>query len=80
MGLGSNVASKYLIDSVVSHNNDTIFKSAVLAVSLSITQILIGAVVSRVSGVVGTKISMEIRSGVYEHVVFSKWEEGWALI
>ena len=75
MGLGASVASKYLIDSVVSHNNDTIFKSAVLAVSLSITQILIGAVVSRVSGVVGTKISMEIRSGVYEHVVFSKWED-----
>ena len=75
MGLGASVASKYLIDSVVSHNNDTIFKSAVIAVTLGVTQILVGAIVSRIAGVVGTKISMEIRSGVYEHVTFSKWED-----
>ncbi len=75
MGLGASVASKYLIDSVVSHNNDTIFKSAVIAVTLGVTQIVVGAVVSRIAGVVGTKISMEIRSGVYEHVTYSKWED-----
>ncbi len=75
MGLGASVASKYLIDSVVSHNSDTILKSAVIAVTLGVTQIIVGAVVSRIAGVVGTKISMEIRSGVYEHVVFSKWED-----
>ena len=28
MGLGSSIASKYLIDAVISHNNDTIFRSA----------------------------------------------------
>lgn len=75
MGLGASVASKYLIDSVVSHNNDTILKSAVIAVTLGLTQIAVGAVVSRIAGVVGTKISMEIRSGVYEHVTYSKWED-----
>ena len=75
MGLGASVASKYLIDSVVSHNNDTIFKSAVIAVTFGVTQILVGSIVSRIAGVVGTKISMEIRSGVYEHVTFSKWED-----
>ncbi len=75
MGLGASVASKYLIDSVVSHNNDTILKSAIIAVTLGLTQIAVGAVVSRIAGVVGTKISMEIRSGVYEHVTYSKWED-----
>ena len=74
MGLGSSVASKYLIDAVVSHNNDTIFKSAAIAVGLGVTQFFVGAVVSRIAGVVGTKISMEIRSGVYEHITYSKWE------
>ncbi len=74
MGLGSSVASKYLIDAVVSHNNDTIFKSAAFAVGLGITQYFVGAAVSRIAGVVGTKISMEIRSGVYEHITYSKWE------
>lgn len=75
MGLGASVASKYLIDSVVSHNSDTILKSAIIAVTFGIMQIAVGAVVSRIAGIVGTKISMEIRSGVYEHVTFSKWED-----
>lgn len=74
MGLGSSVASKYLIDAVVSHSNDTIFRSAVIAVGLGITQLIVGAVVSRIAGVVGTKISTEIRGGVYEHITYSKWE------
>ena len=74
MGLGSNVASKYLIDSVVSHDNDTIVKSAVLAVALSFMQIFISAAVSRIAGVVGTKISTQIKGGVYEHMLYSKWE------
>lgn len=74
MGLGSTVASKYLIDSVVSHDNDTIIKSAILAVALSVMQIVVSAVVTRVAGVVGTKISTEIKGGVYEHMLYSKWE------
>ena len=75
MGLGASVASKYLIDSVVSHNSDTIFKSAVVAVTFGVTQIVVGAVVSRIAGIVGSKINLEIRSGVYEHVIYSKWED-----
>jgi ABC-type multidrug transport system fused ATPase/permease subunit len=36
MGIGSTVASKYLIDSVISKDSDTILTSAVLAVGLSV--------------------------------------------
>ncbi len=75
MGIGVSVASKYLIDSVVSHNRDTIFTSAALAVGLSVTQIFVSALVSRVATVVGTKISSEIRSNIYEHIIFSRWEK-----
>lgn len=75
MGLGSSVASKYLIDSVISHNNDTIVRSALLAVGLAVTQIIVGAVVSRIAAVVGTKVSNEIRASVYEHITYSKWED-----
>ncbi len=74
MGLGANVASKYLIDSVVSHDSETIVSSAVLAVSLGVTQVIVSAVISRISTVVGTRISNEIRSNVYEHITYSKWE------
>lgn len=74
MGLGSSVASKYLIDSVVGHNDDTIFRNAALAVGLGLTQLVVGAVVSRIATVAGTKISSEIRCSVYEHITYSKWE------
>lgn len=75
MGLGVSVASKHLIDSVVLHNSETIVRSAVLAVSLGLVQIIVNAVISRIAVVVGTKISSEIRSNVYEHIVFSRWED-----
>lgn len=75
MGLGSSVASKYLIDSVVSHNSETIFKSAAVTVSLGLIQMIVGAVISRIATVVGTKISIEIKSDVYEHITYSRWED-----
>ncbi len=75
MGLGASIASKYLIDSVVSHNEETIFPSAAFAVALGVTQIGINAVVSRIVSVVGTRVSNEIRESVYEHIVFSRWED-----
>lgn len=75
MGIGASVASKFLIDSVVSHNTSTIVSSAVFAVSLALAQIIINALVSRVASVVGTKISNEIRESVYEHIVLSRWED-----
>ncbi len=75
MGLGANVASKYLIDSVVSYNKDTIVSSAVFAVSFGLAQLFINTFTSRIATVIGTKISNEIRSTVYEHIVFSKWED-----
>lgn len=75
MGLGSTVASKYLIDSVVSRDTKTVAVSAVLAVSLALAQIIVNAATSRVATVVGTKVSNEIRSNVYEHMVYSDWED-----
>ncbi len=75
MGLGVTVASKNLIDSVVSHNRDTIFTSAILAVCLGVAQILINAGITRIVTIVGTKISNEIRGNVYEHIVYSQWED-----
>lgn len=74
MGLGANVASKYLIDSVVSHDSETIVRSAVLTISLGVTQVIVGAAISRIATVVGTRINNEIRSSVYEHITYSKWE------
>lgn len=75
MGLASSVASKYLIDSVVSHNTDTIFSSAAFAVIFALLQVITGSVISRIASVVGTKISNNIRQNVYEHIVYSHWKD-----
>lgn len=75
MGLGSTVASKFLIDSVVDHNSSTIVVSAAVAVGLGLLQIVVNAITSRVATVIGTRVSNEIRSSVYEHIVHSDWED-----
>ncbi len=74
MGLGVNVASKFLIDAVLNKNMSTIAVSAAVAVSLGLAQIIVNAVISRIAAKVGTKISNEIRENIYEHIVFSKWK------
>lgn len=75
MGLGSSVATKYLIDSVISRSDDTIIRNAILAVGLGLSQVVVGAVISRVINVIGTKISSEIRSDIFEHITYAKWED-----
>lgn len=75
MGLGSTVASKFLIDAVVSNDHVAFSKSAALVIGFAFLQILMNAGISRLSSVVGTRINNEIRSSIYSHVVFSKWDE-----
>ncbi len=74
MGLGASVASKYLIDSVVSHDSNTIVLSASLVIGLAVAQIGINAGTTRITTIVGTRIKNEIRSSIYEHIVLSDWE------
>ncbi|MBR2869469.1 MAG: ABC transporter ATP-binding protein [Clostridia bacterium] len=75
MGLGSSVASKHLIDAVVTHNNDTIVNAAIATIGLGVSQIVITGVLSRVAGIVATKINNNIRADVYEHMVLACWSD-----
>ncbi|MGM9681690.1 MAG: peptidase domain-containing ABC transporter [Eubacteriales bacterium] len=75
MGLGSGVASKYLIDAVVTKSGSTILCSASLVIGLALAQILINAGTSKLSTVVGTRIKNEVRSSIYEHIVRSRWQD-----
>lgn len=77
MGLGSSVASKYLIDAVVSPGKDSneIITSAAMVIGMAVTQILINSATSRLTTIVGTRINTQIRSNIYQNIVFSDWEE-----
>ncbi len=78
-GLGVSVASKHLIDAVVPSGDvaardvKTLFVSAAVAIGLAVLQIVLNTAMSRVATVVGTKVNNEVRSNVYEHVIFSDW-------
>ena len=74
MGFGASIASKYLIDAVVNHNNETIISIAVMVIGLAVFQILVNAVSSLVSSRVGTRVSNEIRSRIYESMATANWE------
>ena len=74
MGFGASISSKYLIDAVVNHNNETIVSTAVMVIGLAVFQIVINAVSSLVSSRVGTRVSNEIRSQIYDSMTTAKWE------
>ena len=74
MGLGSSVVSKFLIDAVVSHDSVALIRSGAIVIGVSLSQILVNALTTRISSLVGTRINNEIRSSIYEHIVLSDWE------
>lgn len=75
MSLGSSVSSKYLIDSVVSHDNSVIIKYGVLVVGLALLRFGFNAVTNWITAVVNSKASNEIRGEIYSNVLTAHWEE-----
>lgn len=74
MGLGASVASKYLIDAVVGHNGSTVLSAAALVIGLAVLQMVITTGTSFISSRVGTRVSNEIRSEIYEAMATAYWE------
>ena len=74
MGLGSGVASKYLIDDVISQSH-TFVRSAALVICLALFQIILQAAASRVASNVGAKVSSEVRGDVFSHMMYARVED-----
>lgn len=74
MGLGASVASKYLIDAVVGHNSGTVLSAGALVIGLAVLQIAINTGNSFISSRVGTRVSNEIRSEIYNAMATAYWE------
>ncbi len=75
MGLGATVASKYLIDAVITHNNETIISAATAVIGLGVLQIVINAGSSFIASRVGTRVNNEIRWGIYDSMANANWED-----
>ena len=75
MGLGSSVASKFMIDVVVGHKKDLVLEIAAITVSLAVFQLVFNAISSAVTVRVGTKVHQEIRLDFFEKVMHTSWED-----
>ena len=75
LSLGTAVASKYLIDTVVSHADDRLIPYAGLTIGLALFQFVFSALSSWVTAVVGTKVNNGIREEIFSNILSSKWEE-----
>lgn len=75
MSLGVSVATKYLIDTVVSHASDRILKYALLVVGLAVFQLVFQAVTSWLTATVSTKTNNEIRREIYSRIIKANWED-----
>ena len=69
MSLGTAVASKFLIDAVVSKYDDKLFEYAAVTVGLALFQFVFSAAASWISAVIGTKVNNEIREEIYSNIL-----------
>ncbi len=75
MSLCVSVASKYLIDSVVSHTKEQLITSAAIVIALTVFQFVFASVSSWITAKVNSKVDNEIREDIYSHIVTADWQE-----
>ena len=75
MSLGTSVASKGLIDSVVQHSRTQLVKFALIAVGMAVFQCVFQALSSWLTSVVSSRVNNEIRQEIYSHIISSEWED-----
>lgn len=75
MGLGSSVASKYLIDAVTGVKRDRILIFAILIICMTAANILSNAVISRISAKINVVIQNEIQADIFRRIIHTEWTE-----
>ena len=75
MSLTVSVASKYLIDSVISHSKGQLINCAVIVIALTVFQFLFSSVSSWITAKVNSRVDNEIREDIYSHIVTASWQE-----
>lgn len=75
LGLGVSVATKFLIDSVITQIKSELMNSAILLIGFAVGQIIINAASERISSLISLKISNEIRADIFDHILYADWED-----
>lgn len=74
MGLGSSVASKYLIDAVTGYKTGAIAVAAAAMAGMLVLGIVFSAVSSRVGARLNIRVKNEIQAEVFHRVLETAWE------
>lgn len=74
MGLGSSIASKYLIDAVTGVQKNRIGILAVIIVVMAAANIISNAIISRISAKINVVVQNEIQADIYNKVIYTDWE------
>ena len=74
LGLGTSVASKYLIDAVTGHKTGSIGLAAAVMAGMMLTSILLRGVCSRIGAKINIRVRNEIQAEVYHAILHTAWE------
>lgn len=74
MGLGTSVASKYLLDAVTGHQTGTVGQAAAVMVGMMVGNIAMKAVSARVGALINVRVQNEIQAEVYQRILDTDWE------
>ena len=75
ISVGGAVASKYLIDAVMTKDRAVLARAAAVVIALMVAQILFQALSSRITAVLSTRVGIELRNEIFSHVVRAEWEK-----
>ncbi len=74
MTLASSLASKFLIDAVVSYNSGVIVKAACIMLGMRLGNIAMRSVASRIGAVLNIHIQNEIQAEIYQKILKTDWQ------
>lgn len=74
MGLGSNVASKYLVDGITTHNKYMLLFSAGLMGVLMVGSLVLNACSSRISTRIRVKLRNANQQRIYKRILQADWQ------
>ena len=74
MSLGSSVASKFLIDAVISYDSGIIGAAASLMLGMRLGNIAMKSIATRIGAVLDIRIQNEIQAEIYQRILKTDWE------
>lgn len=74
MTLGSSIATKYLIDAVISYDSGIIGTAAALMLGMRLGNIAMKSVSTRIGAILNIRIQNEIQAEIYQRILNTDWQ------